>query len=111
MDTGKARGYDFSYVTLTPLQAKKYNLENAYSNYSSILTYNETGAVDYTYLFDDFENAYTETEQSAGYILSENLQDRTARAGLSLSGWKPKLSDNPMAAQAVEWFMWGMYSK
>ena len=40
-------------------------------------------------------------EQDAGYILSDNLQDRSFRSGLSLAGWKP---GNDMEAQAVEWW-------
>ncbi|KAH7034222.1 hypothetical protein B0J12DRAFT_703604 [Macrophomina phaseolina] len=82
---------------------KKYNVANTYSNYSSILTYNETGAVDYTHLLDEFEDAYAVAEQNAGYIVTENLQDMSTRAGFSLAGWKPKKN---MAAQAVEWWEW-----
>ncbi|KAL8873302.1 MAG: hypothetical protein Q9174_001217 [Haloplaca sp. 1 TL-2023] len=73
----------------------------SYSNYSSISTFNETGEVDFTNLFDDFEDAYTTFEQDAGYILSQNLQDHSARCGLSLAGWKP---EKDPAAQAIEWW-------
>jgi len=66
-----------------------YNLTNTYSNYSAIETFNETGAVDYTDLLDDYETDYSTLEQDAGYILSDNLQDRSVRSGLSLAGWKP----------------------
>jgi hypothetical protein len=45
-------------------------------------------------------------EQNAGYILSENLQDMSARSGLSLAGWHPK---KDMAAQAVDWWLWGTF--
>ncbi|KAI1143641.1 putative flavin-containing polyamine oxidase [Hypoxylon sp. FL0543] len=83
--------------------AKKYGLNNTYSNYSSILTYDETGAVDYSDLFDTFETAYGIMEQDAGYILTDNLQDTSTRAGLSLAGWKPK---KDMRAQALEWWEW-----
>jgi polyamine oxidase len=84
--------------------ARKYNITNTYSNYSSILTYNETGYVDYSDLLNDFEDAYSNLEQDAGYLLTNNLQDRSIRAGLMLAGWKPLASDNPMAEQAVEWW-------
>ena len=40
-------------------------------------------------------------EQDAGYILSDDLQDRSFRSGLSLAGWKP---GNDLKAQAVEWW-------
>ncbi|KAK4692806.1 polyamine oxidase, partial [Lecanoromycetidae sp. Uapishka_2] len=83
--------------------AQVYNLTNTYSNYSSIKTFNETGAVDYTDLLNDFETDYSTLEQDAGYILTENLQDRSTRSGLSLAGWKP--GKDPQA-QAIEWFEW-----
>lgn len=82
--------------------AKKYNLSNTYSDYSSILTYDESGAVNYTNLLDEtYEDAYTILEQDAGTILSQNLQDRSYRVGLSLANWKPKKN---MQQQAVEWW-------
>lgn len=85
--------------------AQLYNLTNTYSNYSSIQTFNETGVVNFTDLIDDFENnAYSILEQDAGYILTEDLQDRSVRSGLSLAGWKPGRRD--MEAQAVEWWEW-----
>jgi len=83
--------------------AKKYGLNNTYSNYSSILTYDEKGAADFGTLFDDMDAAYTIVEQDAGYILTENLQDSSMRAAYSLAGWKPK---KDMHAQAVEWWYW-----
>lgn len=82
--------------------AKKYNISNIYSNYSSILTYNETGYVDYSEILNDFEDAYSTLEQDAGYVLTNGLQDKSIRSGMMLAGWKPLISDNPMAEQAVE---------
>jgi polyamine oxidase len=76
---------------------------NTFSNYSSILTYNETGYTDYSDLFDTFDEAWDTMSAAAGVILSENLQDRSTRAGLSQAGWKPK---QDTAAQAVEYFNW-----
>ncbi|KAL8698870.1 MAG: hypothetical protein Q9224_001653 [Gallowayella concinna] len=83
------------------MQAKKYNLTNTYSDYDSIATFNETGAVNFTYLLDDYEDAYSTFEQDAGDILVQNLQDRSARSGFRLAGWKP---EKDAAAQAVEWW-------
>ena len=80
-------------------------MTNTYSNYSDILTYNETGAADYSDLLDGFDDAYATLEQDAGYILSQNLQDRSTRAGLSLAAWLPR----SMEKQAVEWWQWGTY--
>ncbi|KAL8721307.1 MAG: hypothetical protein Q9225_001967 [Loekoesia sp. 1 TL-2023] len=79
-----------------------------YSDYDSITTFNETGAVNFTNLLDDFEDAYSTLEQDAGYILTRNLQDRSIRAGLSLAGWKP---GKDAAAQAVEWWEFDWESK
>lgn len=75
--------------------------ERSYSDYDSIETFNETGAVDFTGLLDEYEDAFTTFGQDAGYILTDNLQDRTARSGLSLAGWKP---EKDPAAQAAEWW-------
>ena len=77
-------------------------LPNRYSNFSSIQTYNETGAVDFTPLIDEYDEAYALVEQDAGYLLSDNLQDRSMRSGLDLAGWKPRQNK---AAQAVEWLV------
>jgi len=84
--------------------AKLYNLTNTYSNYSSLETFDETGPVDFTDVIEEFEDdPYTTLEQDAGYILIDNLQDRSVRSGLSLAGWKPA---KDMHAQAVEWWEW-----
>ena len=57
--------------------------------------------MDYTSLLTDYQDAYAIMEQDAGYILTENLQDRSVRSALSLAGWKPKKN---MEAQAIEWW-------
>lgn len=81
--------------------AQKYNLTNTYSDFDSIETYNETGAVDFSELFDDLDEAYTQYEIDAGYTITENLQDVSVRSGLSLAGWKPR---NDPQKQALEWW-------
>ncbi|ROW11962.1 hypothetical protein VPNG_05233 [Cytospora leucostoma] len=83
--------------------AKKWNVSNTYSDSDSLLTYDETGANDYSDLIDDFETAYDTAAAYAGYLLTENLQDTSTRAGLSLAGWKPK---QDMKKAAVEWWEW-----
>lgn len=60
-----------------------------------------TGYVNYTDKLAAFEDAYALVEQDAGYILRENLQDRSFRAALNLAGWKP--IGDPQAL-AVEWY-------
>lgn len=82
---------------------KKYNISNTYSNYSSILTYDEAGANDYSSVLDSWEETYAVAEANAGIALSGNLQDLSGRTGLSIAGWKPK---KDMRAQAVEWWSW-----
>jgi polyamine oxidase len=81
--------------------AKKWGLVNTYSNYSSIQTYDENGFADYAGLLDDYETAYSTVEEDSGTILTQNLQDRTMRTGLSIADWKPK---KDMQMQAVEWW-------
>ncbi|XP_014557450.1 hypothetical protein COCVIDRAFT_97211 [Bipolaris victoriae FI3] len=83
--------------------SKQVNLASPDSDAFSIATYNETGAVDFTGILDEFEETWSSFEQRAGTILSENLQDRSARAGFWQSGWRPK--GDPMR-KAVEYYLW-----
>ncbi|KAI1539240.1 polyamine oxidase [Pyrenophora tritici-repentis] len=83
--------------------SKQVNLTSPNSDAFSIATYNETGAVDYTDILDEFEDYWSKFEQSAGTILSENLQDRSFRAGLWQSGWRPK---SDPTRKAVEYYLW-----
>ena len=76
-------------------------MNNVFSNLSSILTYDSSGQVDYLDKLDAFEEAYATVEQDAGYILLQNKQDRSFRAGLRLAGWRP---ESDPQAQAVEWY-------
>jgi polyamine oxidase len=43
--------------------------------------------VDYLAKQEAFDDAYVVVEKDSGVILSENLQDRSFRAGLNLAGW------------------------
>ncbi|KAL9618919.1 MAG: hypothetical protein Q9160_006444 [Pyrenula sp. 1 TL-2023] len=81
--------------------AKKHNITNSYSNYSSILTYNATGPSDYIDLLDTFEDGYSTYEQDAGSSLSDNIIDTSVRTAFSIADWKP--GKNPQA-QAIEWW-------
>lgn len=65
------------------------------------MTYGVTGPVDYLSKVDDFSDAYSIVEHDAGYILEENLQDKSFRAALNIAGWKP--FGDPQAL-AVEWY-------
>ncbi|KAK4061428.1 hypothetical protein Trihar35433_9755 [Trichoderma harzianum] len=84
--------------------AKKYHLANTYSDYDSILTYDETGFTDFSGLIDEYGTAYDKAAAKAGRLLVQNLQDQTMRAGLSTAGWNPKHGD--MKKQAAEWWNW-----
>ncbi|KPM36561.1 hypothetical protein AK830_g9989 [Neonectria ditissima] len=83
--------------------SKKYKVKNTYSDYDSILTYDEHGHNDFTDLLDDFSTKYDVSAEIAGTALRENLQDTSMRAGLSAADWKPKKN---MLAKAVEWWNW-----
>lgn len=80
---------------------KKWGVENHYSNFSRLETFDENGASDYLDRMDVYDTAYTIVEQDAGTILTENYQDRTMRTGFSIADWKPKKN---MKDQAVEWW-------
>lgn len=81
--------------------AQKHNLATAYSNLSSLLTYDQNGKNDYTNVLKEYDSAYSLVEKEAGSILSNGYQDRSFRVGLSLAGWKPKKS---MLHQAAEFW-------
>ncbi|KAF4122244.1 polyamine oxidase [Geosmithia morbida] len=88
--------------------AKKYDLKTVYSDYDSILTYNASGYADYSHLVDECYEAIQEMTLEAGHMLTENIQDRSARSGLAMAGWNPEHSD--MEAQAAELWNWDFES-
>ena len=83
------------------LQTVSQRRKNNSFIHSSIQTYTPNGQKDYVGKLDDFENAYSSVEYDAGMILSENLQDRSFRSGLSLAGYNPS---EDIEAQAWEWY-------
>ncbi|KAK8035533.1 hypothetical protein PG993_010528 [Apiospora rasikravindrae] len=85
---------------------KKWNITNTPSNFSAILTYNETGEVDFASEIEEYENAVDRMGAEAGELLADNIQDRTMREGLTHVGWKPSQRDYPQAADAVEWWLY-----
>jgi polyamine oxidase len=85
------------------VSANSSDIQSTFSDYGSIVTYDHTGKRDYVHLIEEFEGNFTIAQQDAGYLLSNNLQDSSMRAGLSVAGWKPKRN---MLAQAAEWFGW-----
>lgn len=83
--------------------SKKWNVSNTYSDYDSILTYDETGASDFSDLLAEFDDSWDAAARYAGSVLTGNLQDTSARAGLGLAGWKP---NQDMKKAAAEWWQW-----
>ncbi|KAI4593551.1 hypothetical protein KJ359_009237 [Pestalotiopsis sp. 9143b] len=71
-----------------------------------MLTYNESGEIDFISELEAFEDALDRLAAEAGELLVDNIQDRTIREGLSLIGWKPEQREYPAAAEAVEWFLY-----
>lgn len=84
--------------------AQKHGLRTGFSDYDSILTYDEDGYNDYADLIDEFDEAYASAEAYSGELLRENRPDVSARTGLALGGWRPEPSD--ARRQAVEWWRW-----
>lgn len=74
---------------------------------SNLLTYDQNGAYDFTAEIEALESVFDKVYEDAGEILTQNLQDQTVRAALRLAGWKPRHRELPMAAEAVEWYLWG----
>ncbi|GAB1200668.1 hypothetical protein APSETT444_010042 [Aspergillus pseudonomiae] len=84
--------------------ANKHRLKNTPDNFSSVLTYDETGYSDYQDLLDAISDVKDVAYRNAGQMLLDNIQDHNARTGFALAGWNPQRSD--MKAQAVEWWNW-----
>lgn len=72
------------------------------------MTYNETGEADFVAEIAEYEEAVRRMAAEAGELLSDNIQDRTMREGLVHVGWKPEQREYPQAAEAVEWWLYGM---
>lgn len=80
-------------------------MQTTYSNYDNISTFDESGYNDYHHLLEQYDIASDAASKHAGIILSQNLQDQNAKAGMALAGWNPRTDD--MKAQAVDWWKWG----
>lgn len=70
------------------------------SNLSVIESFTPKGRKEFLAKWKYFENAYETVEQDSGVILTDNLQDRSFRAGLNLAGYKPIRDPEAMA---IEW--------
>ncbi|KAH8175140.1 flavin containing amine oxidoreductase domain-containing protein [Sarocladium implicatum] len=85
---------------------KKWKIANTPSDFEAILTYNETGQVDFTSEITAFEEALEELAAVGGELIEDNIQDRTFRQGLDHVGWRPEQRKYPQAADAVEWWLY-----
>ncbi|KAK0390645.1 hypothetical protein NLU13_0149 [Sarocladium strictum] len=85
---------------------KKWKIKNTPSDFEAILTYNESGEVDFTSEIEAFEDAVEILTADAEELRVDNIQDRTFRQGLSLAGWNPGRRKYPQAADAVEWWLY-----
>ncbi|RSL44106.1 hypothetical protein CEP54_014819 [Fusarium duplospermum] len=83
--------------------AQKHKVKNVYSDYDSLLTYDQDGPANYSDAFDEFDEKFDKATKDAGYIQTDNLQDTSVRAGLSLAGWKPR--QDPYK-QLADWWGW-----
>lgn len=92
-----------------PLQEKKWNISNHPSDFERIKTYDENGEADFESEIAAFEAAMERMAAEAGTLLEGNIQDRTVEQGLALVDWRPELRQNPKAAEAVEWWLYGEY--
>ncbi|KDQ23864.1 hypothetical protein PLEOSDRAFT_162138 [Pleurotus ostreatus PC15] len=84
--------------------ARKHNVTTVFNDYSSIITYDEAGPVNYTDVVDDAADNLDKITELAGERVAGNLVDLNARAGYSLVGAKPQ---SPHARAAEYWnFDW-----
>ncbi|KAI0299063.1 amine oxidase [Multifurca ochricompacta] len=71
--------------------ARNHNLSTAESDFfTSMTTYDQTGAVDYLDVFNNSVDAFTNLTVAAGARVPQSLVDLTARTGYSLMDQKPK---------------------
>ena len=90
-------------------QTKKWNVANNPTDPLSIGLYDQNGPADYFDLVFAFQEAFNGMLIKAGQLLTQNLQDWSVRVGLSRAGWKPALTENQAAAEAIEWALLGKY--
>ncbi|KAJ7118949.1 amine oxidase [Mycena epipterygia] len=84
--------------------ARKHGLRTTESNfYTSIVTYDENGAVDYLDTVNKSVEAYINLTVAGGARVRKNQVDTTCRAGYSLVGMKPKTPQEMVAEYYVDW--------
>ncbi|POS80282.1 N1-acetylpolyamine oxidase [Diaporthe helianthi] len=83
---------------------KKWNVANHESNFSRILTYNQSGPTDFLLDMIEYKDAFKHMKRDASDLIRDNIQDKTVRQGLIHQGWNPDRRDYPAIADAVEWW-------
>ncbi|KAF8578956.1 putative flavin-containing polyamine oxidase [Ramaria rubella] len=69
--------------------ARKNGLKDVFSDFSNLTTFDHNGHVDMTRELNTFTDAFASYIAAAGTRISLQQGDLTARAGLSVSGYKP----------------------
>jgi len=80
--------------------AQKYKLENTYSNYDDLLTYDQNGWTDYSDVIDEAWTIFDQVVVDAGARESMNLEDLSFSQGQSLRGWTARTPHE----QVAEWW-------
>ncbi|KAJ7153993.1 hypothetical protein C8R43DRAFT_1186902 [Mycena crocata] len=84
--------------------ARKHGVKTAESDfYESIVTYDETGKVDYLGALNKSVDAYTNLTVVGGGRVPTKQVDTTCRTGYSLIGVKPKTPHEMVAEYYVDW--------
>ncbi|KAF7368646.1 Amine oxidase [Mycena venus] len=83
--------------------ARKHGVKTADSDYESIVTYDETGKVDYLDVLNNAVDAYTNLTVVGGGRVPTKQVDTTCRTGYSLIGVKPKTPQEMVAEYFVDW--------
>ncbi|KAI0316950.1 amine oxidase [Amylostereum chailletii] len=84
--------------------AKKHGLKTAESDfYDSIVFYDEGGSANYSDVFNDAIDAYTNLTILGGARVPNGLVDTTCRTGYALSGVKPKTPQEMASEYYMDW--------
>ncbi|KAF8210927.1 hypothetical protein K438DRAFT_1569398 [Mycena galopus ATCC 62051] len=84
--------------------ARKHGVKTAESDfYESVVTYDETGKVDYLDILNNAVDAYTNLTVVGGGRVPTRQVDTTCRTGYSLVGAKPKTPQEMVTEYYVDW--------
>ncbi|KAF8210930.1 amine oxidase [Mycena galopus ATCC 62051] len=84
--------------------ARKHGVKTAESDfYESVVTYDETGKIDYLDILNNAVDAYTNLTVVGGGRVPTRQVDTTCRTGYSLVGAKPKTPQEMVTEYYVDW--------